>query len=105
MIYHKFTLKSFFAPEITESQMMDNIEDALRLQKEEIPLLEDRLRENWNDKLSLLNIYSDLKVKGWFPETIRELLDRLSDKFGSQQEVERTQLNENPRIPIRKILK
>jgi hypothetical protein len=89
---------------ISDRAMLNNITMAQRDQDKEINNIYKDLEKIWNDDISLLNIYADLSKKGWFPEQIRNLFDRFSDKFSSQQEVERTQLNEHPRIPARYLL-
>ena len=59
----------------------------------------------WDKGISLINIYTDLSRKGWFPAQINELFVELAPNFDSQQKVEHTQLNKHPRIPVRYLTK
>jgi hypothetical protein len=89
---------------ISDQAIQNNIKMAQKDQEREIPRLNDQLSKIWNEDISLINLYTDLSIKGWFPEQIKDLFDELSDKFSSQQQTERAQLNEHPRIPARYIL-
>lgn len=92
-IYPKFN--------ISDRAMERNISEAQDRQSKEVPKLAKEFEKIWKSDVSLLNIYTDLSKKGWFPEQINELFDELSPNFDSQQQVEHTQLNKHPRIPVR----
>lgn len=87
--------------EFSERRMEKNIEMANRDQQNEIPKLSTSLRDKWDEDISLLNIYADLKKKGWALPNINQLFDDVSDLFGKRQQAERLMLNEPIRIPIR----
>jgi hypothetical protein len=104
--YRKLLYPGFsFFHEVTEDEMSRNIDKAQSEQKDEIPKLSNQLGKAWNEDISLINLYSDLKAKGWMTDNIASLFDSLSDRFSPQQQKERTQLNEAPRIPIRYLTK
>jgi hypothetical protein len=86
---------------ISDRAMLRNIDMAQEQQSKSSGKIADQLSKIWGDDVSLINIYTELSKKGWFPEQIREVFDQLSDKFNSQQQVEFTQLNKHPRIPAR----
>lgn len=90
---------------ISDIAMERNISEAKERQSKEIPKLAKDLEKIWKPDVSLLNIYTDLSKKGWFPEQINQLFDELSPNFDSQQQVEHTQLNKHPRIPVRYLTK
>ncbi len=92
---------SYSTNELSPGLIERNMEMADRGQQKQIPQLAGDLRKDWNQDLSLLNIYADLKRKGWSLYNIGSLLDDVSDKFGERQKAERTMLNENMRIPTR----
>lgn len=96
LIYPKFN--------ISDQAMIKNIDRAEKQQSLASTKIADQLSKIWSDDISLINIYTELSKKGWFPAQIREVLDNLSDKFNSQQQVEFTQLNKHPRIPARYLL-
>lgn len=87
--------------ELTPGLMERNMEMADRGQKQQLPKLSNEFRKNWDEDLSLLNIYADLKRKGWSLHNITSIFDDVSDLFGSRQQAERNMLNENMRIPTR----
>lgn len=89
--------------EISDREMLSNITKAQDSQSKEVPKLSKQLEKKWNNDISLINIYSDLKTKGWFPEQIFELFDQISQTNGlsQQQEKEKAQLINPPRIPLR----
>jgi hypothetical protein len=93
--------QSYSTSELSPGLMERNMEMADRGQQKQIPQLAGELRKDWNEELSLLNIYADLKRKGWSLYNIGSLLDDVSDKFGERQKAERMMLNENMRIPTR----
>lgn len=97
LIYPKF---SFFH-EVSNDEMIKNIEEATSKQQDEIPKLSKQLDKNWNENVSLINIFADLKARGWQLNNITSLLDTLSERFSPQQERERALLNEAPRVPIK----
>lgn len=96
-IYPKFN--------ISDRVMERNIDEAQAKQAKEAPKLAKELAKNWSPEVSLLNIYTDLSRKGWFPDQIRMVFDELAPQFDSQQQVEFTQLNQHPQIPIRYLTK
>lgn len=85
---------------MSDRQMLNNITITQSEQSKEIPSLVKKLSKTWNEDISLINLYTDLSIKGWYPEQIKDLLDKLSNNFSSQQQSERTQLNQHPRIPV-----
>lgn len=87
--------------DFTDRLMERNIEIANREQIQQIPKLSNELRKVWNEDLSLINIYTDLRKKGWSLPNINSLLDDVSDKFGKRQQAERAMLNQNIPIPTR----
>ncbi len=87
--------------DFTERLMERNIETANREQVQQIPKLSNELRKTWNEDLSLINIYTDLRKKGWSLPNINGLLDDVSDMFGKRQQAERAMLNQNIPIPTR----
>jgi hypothetical protein len=87
--------------EFPERLMERNIEKANQGQQSEIPKLASSLRKDWNEDLSLLNMYADLKAKGWALPNINQLFDDMADLFGTRQQAERNMLNESIRVPIR----
>jgi hypothetical protein len=92
---------TYSTSELTPGLMERNMEMADRGQQKQIPQLAGDLRKNWNEDLSLLNMYADLKRKGWSLYNITSLMDDVSDLFGERQQAERNMLNENMRIPTR----
>lgn len=96
--------KPGFFSSFSDKDMLANIEEAQTSQEKEIPKLSGQLKNSWNDTVSLINIYTDLKRKGWFPEQISGLFDSLENsgiEFSPQQQKERSQLIETPTIPVR----
>jgi hypothetical protein len=87
--------------EFPERQMQRNLDLAREGQQKEIENLSPQLRKNWNDKFSILNIYADLKAKGWQTGRINELLDTVADKFSRKQQDDRALLNKDIQIPLR----
>ena len=88
--------------------MLMNIEQVQKEQAKEAKIIANNLKKSWNDDVSLINLYTDLKVKGWFPQQIHQVyneLEKLGVKFSGQQEADRTKLGTNPIIPIRYLSK
>ena len=79
--------------------------EANRNQEASIKDVAEKIGESWNPKTSLLNIYVELLHKGWFPGNILAIFDRLTDKYTSQQQVERAQLSTAPPVPANYLLK
>ena len=92
---------SYSTSELTPGLMERNIEIANRGQIQQIPKISNELRKDWDKELSLLNIYTELRKKGWSLHNIDSVLDDVSDLFGERQQAERNMLNENIRIPTR----
>jgi len=89
---------------MSERSMMRNLDMVQEEQTKAIPKIAESLKKNWNENTSLINIYTDMKVKGWFPAQIHELydtLEKIGAKFSPQQTTERTQLAAPPPIPMR----
>lgn len=105
--YRDYIYPKSFGREISDKEMMRNIDTALSNQEKEIPQMVNRLSKNWNDSVSLINIYTDLKKKGWFPERIYDLFGELKDnvEFSNQQYREMSQLITPPRIPVNILLR
>lgn len=87
--------------EFPERQMERNIELANRGQEQQIPKIAADLRKNWNEDLSLINMYTDLRKKGWSLHNITSLFDDVYDLFGQRQKAERDMLNKTMPIPLR----
>ncbi len=87
--------------DFSERLMERNIEIANNKQAQQIPKIAGDLRKVWNEDLSLINIYTDLRRKGWSLPNINNVLDDVSDLFGKRQEAERSMLNKNIPIPTR----
>lgn len=87
--------------EFSERLMERNLEIADREQQNQIPKITDELRKNWNEDVSLYNMYADLRKKGWSLININRLFDDMADKFGTRQQKERAALNQNMKIPLR----
>ncbi len=92
---------NFNSSEFPERIMQRNLDIANEGQQKEIPGIAQSLRKEWNDDISLLNIYADLKAKGWSLPNINSILDDIADKFSNRQQAERAMLNQNLRIPTR----
>jgi hypothetical protein len=89
---------------MSERAMIRNLDMVQEEQTKSIPKIAQSLKKTWSDTTSLINIYTDMKVKGWFPQQIHELydnLEKLGVKFSPQQTTERTQLAAPPPIPLR----
>lgn len=95
--------KSFREP--SEKEMLNNIDIAQKQQSNAAPKLAKDLSKKINEDTSFINIYTDLKVKGWFPEQIYEVFGELSNlvDLSPQQQTEITQLASPPPIPVRYI--
>ena len=91
--------------DLSEKMMQRNIDEAQERQSKEVPKLAKDFEKIWDKGISLINIYTDLSRKGWFPAQINELFVELAPNFDSQQKVEHTQLNKHPRIPVRYLTK
>lgn len=90
----------------SEKQMNNLIDQAMSGQEKEIAKLANKLKQNWNEDLSLINIYTDLKIKGWFPQNIQKLFAELKEMgapFSEQQEAEIVQLGSPPKITINRM--
>lgn len=98
LIYPSFTSTSL---EFPERQMMRNLDMADERQQKDINRLSPALRKDWNDDISLLNLYSDLKSKGWTLTNIQTLFDDLADKFSERQKADRATLGNDIRVPLR----
>lgn len=85
---------------MSDKQMLDNIDAAQEGQQKEIPGIVQSLRDNWSDEISLLNVYADLKKKGWMLPNILSIFDDIQDKFSSRQQADRATLNQTMRIPF-----
>lgn len=88
---------------MSDKDMLKNIDIAQKQQSASANKIADQLSSIWSDDISLINIYTELSKKGWFPEQIREIFDQISENFNSQQQVEFSQLNQHPQIPARYI--
>lgn len=93
--------------ELSDQAMIRDIKLTESRQDKELETMVKQLKSNWDDSVSLMNIYADLRAKGWFPDKIIKLFDDLQSNvtFGSQQARERQQLVANPKIPIRRLNK
>lgn len=91
--------------DLSDKMMQKNIDEAQERQSKEVPKLAKDFEKIWDKGISLINIYTDLSRKGWFPAQINELFVELAPNFDSQQKVEHTQLNKHPRIPVRYLTK
>ena len=86
---------------MNENAMQRNIDYAQENQQKEIPELAKGLRGTWDKELSVLNIYADLKAKGWMRPNITTLLDDVADLFTPRQKADRALLNNELRVPAR----
>ena len=89
---------------ITDNQMISRIQDAKESQTKEGKKLASNLSRNWSDEVSVLNIYTDLKSKGWFLPEIHGLFEELEKNgvnFSDLQQTQITQLGDNPQIPLK----
>jgi len=97
---------SYFG-DVSDKARMRTIDMAQSQQTKQIPSIAKDLESKWNDKLSLLNIYADLRKKAWFPQQIQELFKKLEEdgvEFSSQQSKERAYIQNNPSIPAYKLM-
>lgn len=93
--------------DISDKARMRTIDMAQAQQTKQIPSIAKDLENKWNDKLSLLNIYADLRKKAWFPQQIQELFEKLEQdgvEFSSQQSKERAYIQNNPPVPAYKLM-
>ena len=93
---------------MSEGAMMNMIEVSQKDQAKQSKTLSKKMASKWNDDISLINIYTDLKSKAWFPQQIMSLFDDLESngvKFSGQQQAEKTQLGVTPKITVRRLLK
>jgi hypothetical protein len=88
-------------PDLSEAAMERYIEKADNAQKSDITKMVPQLRKEWNQDISLFNIYADLKSKGWGDKNILMLFDDVGDLFGQRQNAERTMLNQPQRVPAK----
>lgn len=95
--YPPYTTSEFGA----ERNMLRNIDKANEKQQQSITKLVPELRKSWSDDISLLNLYADLKEKGWQKDSILTLFDDVADLFSSRQKADRTTLNQDLRVPLR----
>lgn len=91
----------FSTSEFPERAMQRNIDMAQEGQQKDIPKVASSLRSNWDDDISLLNIYADLKSKGWLLSNITSIFDDIQDKFSPRQQAERAMLNQDLRVPTK----
>lgn len=101
LIYPSSGFDTSDIPLLSERRMQRNIDEAFESQDKDINKLGPMLRKNWNEDLSLLNIYADLRAKGWNVTKITTLLDDIQDKFSPRQQAERAMLNQEMRVPPR----
>lgn len=87
--------------EVSDAEMQRNIDTSLARQDKDIAKLVPKLRDDWNENLSLLNMYADLRAKGWNLNKITTLFDDVSDKFSPRQKAERVMINQELRVPPR----
>ena len=91
----------FSTSEFPERAMQRNIDMAQEGQQKDIPKVASSLRSNWDENTSLLNIYADLKSKGWLLSNITSIFDDIQDKFSPRQQAERAMLNQDLRVPTK----
>ncbi len=99
--YNKYIYPMFSGFGMNENAMQRNIDYAQENQQKEIPELAKGLRGTWDKELSVLNIYADLKAKGWMRPNITTLLDDVADLFTPRQKADRALLNNELRVPAR----
>ena len=91
---------------LSEGAMLKQLDYTINEQKKSAPKISKDLQKNWNDRISLINIYTELQKKAWFPEAIQEVFNDLRDsgvKMSAQQEAEIVQLGNRPQITIQKL--
>lgn len=87
--------------DVSEKKMSENIEKAEREQIGHLPSIVDKLVKNWNTNLSLINIYAEMKKRGWTQDALSRMISSLKNfvDFSPQQEAEATQLAKPPKMP------
>jgi len=79
-----------------------DIEQIFNNQMKDAAKLSDSLAQQWNPNISIINIFGELRARGWLPNAAHALIDDLRSKvkFSSQQEVEANEVLQNPPLPL-----
>ena len=91
---------------LSQNAQLKQLDYTINEQKKSAPKISKDLQKNWNDRLSLINIYTELQKKAWFPEAIQEVFNDLRNSgvpMSAQQEAEIVQLGNRPQITIQKL--
>lgn len=91
---------------MSEQAQLNNIENAEKEQKSMLPSIVDKLAKNWSPNLSLINIYADMKKRGWGNDVLSRMFKSLENfvDFSPQQNAEATQLVSPPKMPVNFLL-
>jgi len=91
---------------MSETGMINNLEAVQKDQDQEMIQMKRNLGRVWNADLSLINTYTELKKRGWFPAKIIDLfseMEKIGVQFSPQQKAERVQLASPPVITPQKL--
>jgi hypothetical protein len=91
---------------MSENAMLGNLDRVQNSQDKEIVRMKRDLGRVWNADLSLINTYTELKKRGWFPAKILSLfeeMEKIGVTFSPQQLAEKVQLGVPPKITPTKL--
>lgn len=91
---------------LSENAMIRQLDNTINEQIKKAPEISKQLQKNWNTNLSLINVYTELQKKAWFPQAIHQVFTDLKDSgvpFSAQQEAEIVQLGNRPQITVQKL--
>jgi hypothetical protein len=91
---------------LSENAMIKSLDNTINEQMKSAPNIAKDLQKNWSEKLSLINVYTELQKKAWFPQAIHEVFNELKNSgvpMSAQQEAEIVQLGQRPQITVQKL--
>jgi hypothetical protein len=98
IVYPKFSM--------SDNAMIRQLDNVTNEQKKKASSIAKDLQANWSKDLSLINVYTELKKKAWFPQSIHEVFNILKDSgvpMSEQQLAEIVQLGTPPQITVQKL--